>query len=172
MLDVTKDVDWASFGRIGIFVDSSNVFHSQPKMGWTVDFKKFIQFLKKRGNVTKIIIYYCRAKLDERFVGMLGAAGYEVRKKLAKQYFNGQLKADMDVNLTLDAVRFMSLYDTFFLVGGDSDFAPLVEYLKTHNKKSIVLSYRDAISGELLDQTDLFLHFDMFEKHIKRRDLI
>lgn len=171
MLDVTKEVDWKSFNRIGIFIDSSNVFHIQPNMGWTVDFRLFINFFRKRCSLTKTLFYYCRAKENHDLIAMLGSVGYEVRKKIVKQYHDGHLKADMDVNLTIDAIRFMSLYDTIFLVSGDSDFAPLLEYLRSHGKKTIVLSYRDSLGGELLDHCDLFLHFGMLERHIKYRDL-
>ena len=58
------------------------------------------------------------------------------RNKLYKQE-NGNMvrKANCDVDLTFDMMRYMSQYSEAVVLSGDGDFAPILEYLKRKKKK-------------------------------------
>lgn len=43
--------------KIGVFIDDANMFHSQKRAGWSVDWKRFRDFLGENFNI-KFIKYY------------------------------------------------------------------------------------------------------------------
>jgi len=48
-------------------------------------------------------------------------------------------KSNFDVEITLDAVRLSPKYETFCLLSGDADFAPLLRYVKKLGKRIILI---------------------------------
>ena len=77
------------------------------------------------------------------------------------------LAHEADVELTIDAIRLMGTYDTAVLFSGDGDFAALCKYLRDHGKRVIIISYRDHVSYELINDSDLYISLDKFEKELK-----
>lgn len=63
-------------------------------------------------------------------------------------------KCNFDVELTIDAVRFLNEYNCFVLFSSDSDFASLLGYLKKKGKK-VILIYSGHTSKHVLQQSDL-----------------
>jgi len=43
--------------KVGVFIDDANMFHSQRRVGWLIDWDKFKDFLKENFKV-KFIKYY------------------------------------------------------------------------------------------------------------------
>lgn len=48
-------------------------------------------------------------------------------------------KSNFDVEITLDSIRWVKKYDTFCLLSGDADFAPLLRYLRGFGKKTLLI---------------------------------
>jgi len=48
-------------------------------------------------------------------------------------------KSNFDVEITLDSVRLIEDYDSYCLLSGDADFAPLLRHLKKLGKKTILI---------------------------------
>jgi len=48
-------------------------------------------------------------------------------------------KSNFDVEITLDAIRLSPKYETFCLLSGDADFAPLLRYVKKLGKRIILI---------------------------------
>ena len=82
-------------------------------------------------------------------------------------------KGDMDVWITLDAMHHLSKYNTVIFFTGDSDFLPLINYLKNHNKKVFIFSSQKNISEELRTGGDGYADIlkmpDIWGKELKHR---
>ncbi|MDO8559861.1 MAG: NYN domain-containing protein [bacterium] len=62
-------------------------------------------------------------------------------------------KCNFDVEITLDTIRLTNHYDTFCLLSGDADFAPLLWHLKRQGKKIVLIKGGriQAALGKTLD---------------------
>ena len=73
---------------------------------------------------------------DKKFIRKMNEMNFEVKTKPVKEFKNGSTKANMDVELTIDAVTLADKMDKVYLVSMDGDFAPLIKYLKSQRFKS------------------------------------
>lgn len=149
-------------GKTAVFIDSANIYFSQKSMGWRVDFKKLLAYLKRETNLFRVGFYGAinPDNLKERkFHDFLEIVGYAVKHKEIKFIKDagdgergGHHKGNVDVDIAIDAVHFRDNYDTFILLSGDGDFESLIKYLKSHRKRCIVISASGHISLELIRQ--------------------
>ncbi|MDD5731677.1 MAG: NYN domain-containing protein [Patescibacteria group bacterium] len=66
-------------------------------------------------------------------------------------------KCNFDVEITMDMILKMPKYDSVILFSGDSDFGGLLEYLKSKDKKIVVVSTRNRVSTELQATADIIV---------------
>lgn len=145
-------------GRVGIFIDESNLFHSQKSSSFLIDYNKLFWLLRDLDQFNKsIFLYTSFIKVNEnqiKFINKLVDYGYIVHSKEVKEIkdLNGNIfkKGNLDIELALDAFRFASIYDTLILFSGDSDFAYLLDLLRERGKNIIVVSSKKNVSRELL----------------------
>ena len=174
--NILKKSSWKEYGRISIFIDAANIFYSQKSLKWTIDFKKFIPFFKNVSvELSDVFFYFAlwhqkgkKRKNEEKMITMLKRNGFKVVVKDTKRV-GGSIKGNCDVELAMDAIRMMSTYDTMVLFSGDGDFAALCSYMREHGKKVIIVSYRNHVSYELINNSDLYLSLDKFEKPLRYR---
>lgn len=77
-------------------------------------------------------------------------------------------KGNFDVKLAIDIVLKTKEFDIAVLASGDSDFEPVVEYLKTIKKKIIVVSARGHIARELVVKANKYLPLEKIRKEVER----
>lgn len=172
--------------KITIFIDSGNLWQVYKSIRKLLDFSKLVSFFENKfdGKVFKVFYYVAypgdgtRAKenidrLHKFLVYLKKGLGFVVNKKELKVIFqrdsDGNLvynqktgkpqykeKGNFDVELTIDAIRFSSAYDVAVFFSGDSDFLPLVSYLRNlKNKKCVyVFSSKNSVSSELKTGAD------------------
>lgn len=147
-------------GRTALFIDASNIYFSQRRLGWQVDFLKLLKYFQEETKLWKAFFYtaYDPAhKSQKKFLDFLDLNGFVVRTKkvkFIKDRSTGKKfgKGNLDVELTIDAVDLQKEFDSFLLFSGDSDFEPLIKYLKGKRKRCLVFSVKDHVSVELLKQ--------------------
>ena len=148
-------------GKTFVFIDASNIYHSQRKLGWRIAFLRLKEYLEKNADLGRIYFYtaYDSNYLKQRkFLDFLEINGYTVRKKKVKfiKDFNredgGFHKGNLDVELTIDAVHNRDNFQSFILFSGDSDFEALIKYMKVYKKNCLVISTKDHVSIELIKQ--------------------
>jgi uncharacterized LabA/DUF88 family protein len=76
-------------------------------------------------------------------------------------------KCNFDVEICIDTMRLVDMYDTFCLFSGDSDFIKLIKFLKEKNKK-IILIKAGHIHHELYHSADLLIDAKDIKKYIYR----
>ncbi len=161
-------------GRIGVLIDDSNLFHSQRTMGWKVDYRRLLEYLRSHSSPNIVVRIYTPIQPGDarqhNFTQKLERIGYSVVKKEIKiiQTAQGRLvKGNLDIELALDAYRHSDEYDNLVLFSGDSDFAYLLDILKEKGKTSIVISSRKHISRELIERSK-FVILNRLRKYIER----
>ena len=156
-----------------VFIDASNLWEAQKAKGRLFDYTKLRDFLKQKHKASMINIFYYTAypaggtrsyALDGRhkfYTFLKKGLGFTVRKKELKRIVitteAGEAieeKGNMDVEITIDAIHYVSDYDTAIFFSGDSDFLALVTYLRRGGKKIFVYSSRNNISEELRTGAD------------------
>ncbi len=148
-------------GKVYVFIDAANIYHSQKTLGWRVDFIRLKSFFEKNTDLGQI--YYYTAYDPEypqqlNFLDFLEINGYIIRKKKIKfikdsrQKEGGFHKGNLDVELAIDAVDTKNKFQSFILISGDSDFEALLKYMRAYRKNCLVLSTQDHVSLELLQQ--------------------
>ncbi|MEK9155817.1 MAG: NYN domain-containing protein [Patescibacteria group bacterium] len=155
-------------GKICIFIDAANVIYSLRNLGWKIDYKLLQRFFEAQGELVDIFFYTAYFDSDlglKNLLEMLSRKGFIIRSKEVKQIRTpGGIihKANCDVELAMDVMTHYSRLDTAVIMSGDSDFTPLIKFLKSKKKKVVVISTRGHVSKEVVESADIFLHFGLF----------
>lgn len=109
-----------------------------------------------------------------RFYRDLEKFGYDLRIKPTKVFTSPEgtitTKANCDVDLTFDMMRFMSQYKEAVVMSGDGDFAPIVEYLKGKKKKITILARAERTAREMRELGgENFVDFKSIRKEIEEK---
>jgi len=77
-------------------------------------------------------------------------------------------KANCDVDLTFDLMRYISQYSEIVMLSGDGDFFPVLEYLKNKRKKIHILARSERTAKEIrVLAGDKFMDFKYLREQIK-----
>jgi uncharacterized LabA/DUF88 family protein len=150
--------------RVAIFIDTQNLYHSAKHLyGARLHFGKLVETLTEGRHLIRAFAYVAKSKTGEEkgFLDALVAAGIELRIKDVIEFSSGERKADWDVGMAIDAVKFSDRVDVVVLVTGDGDFVPLVEYLQSKGIIVIVAAFAESTSGLLREACDEY--FDISE---------
>ncbi len=146
-------------GKVYVFVDAANILYSQQTLRWRVDYKKLKEYFEKECDLCAIYFYTGRVGENHKqnsFIKKLEQLGYIVKAKEVKRIKvsknSYEWKGNLDVELTIDVLGNINNFDSLILMSGDSDFAPLLDAVKTQHKRVIVMSTKGHISKELFDR--------------------
>ncbi len=156
--------------RVGVFIDAQNIYHSAKNFYQRkVDFGRLINILTGERKLICAFAYVIKTDLFSKelnFFSTLIEKGIKLRIKELISYPDGTKKADWDVGLTVDAIRFSSNLDVIILVSGDGDFLPLVEYLMNLGKQVEVAGFGQNTSVKLKEVCDYFYNLDELRRLI------
>lgn len=94
-------------------------------------------------------------------------AGLEPVYVLTKRYFDGgdvRIKNSVDVKLAADCVEASHTYPnigTYIIVSGDHGFLHLVNTLRPHGKRVVVVGVSWTTAAQLVEQADQVLYYDL-----------
>jgi len=166
-------------GKVSVFIDASNIYYSQKKLKWQIDFRKFLDYLKQELDLQEIYYYTARDLSfveQTKFLNFLEMIGYKVRSKKIKFIKDknketekgGFFKGNLDVELTIDILETKNNYDTLILISGDSDFEPLLQLMKMkYKKRCLVMATKHSISIELI-KCAKYINLSKLKKYIKK----
>lgn len=167
-----------------IYIDGANVFYTQKKLGWSLDWLKIKNYLEKDKEAIEWR-YYVGVKNDDekmqKYLRYLNVIGFNTFTKPLKKikindteiHFkiyktNYIYKANFDVEITTNILLDRSKFDEVILFSGDSDFQYLVKKLKDIGKKVTVYSSRKTISWELKLEASSIVYLEDIKPYIKR----
>ena len=146
-------------GKVYVFIDAANILYSQQTLRWRVDYKTLKDYFEKECELRAIYFYTGRVGENNKqssFLKKLKSLGYQVRAKEVKRIRISrnvyEWKGNLDAELIIDALKNADNFDTCILMSGDSDFAPLIDELKSRKKRIIVMSTKHHISRELIER--------------------
>jgi uncharacterized LabA/DUF88 family protein len=145
--------------RIGVFIDTQNLYHSAKHLYKArVNFGAILEEAVGGRTLVRAIAYVIKTESGEEknFFEALTKMGIETKVKDLQVFADGAKKADWDVGLAIDAVKLAPQLDTVVLVTGDGDFVPLIQYLDWHGVQVEVISFGKSSSGKLKEATHAF----------------
>lgn len=151
--------------RIAIFVDGSNLYHTQRKLGWRLDYAKLLEYFTGSDALYNAF-YYTGIDVEDGqqggFLPVLTRLGYTVRTKQIKVVGLNESgepirKANLDVELVLDMIATSENYDHLILCSGDGDFERALEVLRSRGKTLTVVSTDGMVALELRNASDRYI---------------
>lgn len=173
------------------FIDAANLFYGgQKSLGWNIDYKKLLGYLKDKFNVTKAYYYagieaegFTYDPLKSEFINIqellsfylkthkssnisvvdpilqrikfyrnLEEFGFILRLKPTKVFHDGTRltkKANCDVDMTFDMMRYISQYQEVVALTGDGDFAIVLQYLRRKRKDVHILARGERTARDI-----------------------
>jgi len=157
--------------RVGVLVDASNMYHSAKNLyNKRVNFKEVLKEAVQGRKLIRATAYVIKTETEEEtpFFEALSQQGFEVKMKNLQIFAGGAKKADWDVGIAVDAIKFADKLDVLVLVTGDGDYWPLVCYLQ--NAKSClveIMAFRQTASSKLIEEADDFTDLSGNKKFLR-----
>ena len=167
--------------RVAIFIDGANLFYAQRENGWHIDFRLVHQYFLD--NREKAAAYYFTAspsagdvvKLDKyrRFRTALIHIGFTVVDKEVRVITNPtsnqvRVKGNLDIDLVFKMLSSVDSYDEAVLMGGDSDFIPIIEHLRNLGKTVTVVGRRQMTSTDVINSATRFYDLSEIRERIEK----
>ncbi len=139
--------------RVFVGVDVSNIYYCiKTKFGGRkVNYRKILATCREYGVIVQATAYAAQIENQaSKFFECLGVYGFDVKIKVPKEYGFGEnikRKADHDVTIAIDMVRFAPRVETIVLCTADGDLVPAVTYVKNFGCKVIAIGC--GISNDL-----------------------
>lgn len=150
--------------KVNVFIDTQNIYHSSKNLyDSKVDFKRLVDILVGDRSLINVLAYVIRSDFTPKeidFFEALISQGIRLRIKDLQVYPDGSKKADWDIGIAVDVIRFSSLVDVVILVTGDGDFSPLVEYLQNQGKQVEIAGFGQTTSSRLKEICDFYYNLD------------
>ncbi|MBM4447377.1 MAG: NYN domain-containing protein [Chloroflexi bacterium] len=130
------------------FIDSQNLNLSIRSQGWTLDFKRFRQYLRDKYGIAKAFLFIGYVYENQALYTSLQKAGYILVFKPTLKLPSGKVKGNVDAELVLHAMIEYKNYDKTLIVTGDGDLYCLVDYLVKNGKLlKLMIPNRDSYSS-------------------------
>jgi len=167
--------------RLAIFIDGANLYATAKALGFDIDYKRLLALFRTKGQLMRAL-YYTALHEDQEYssirplVDWLDYNGYAMVTKPTKSFTDAlghrKVKGNMDIELTVDAMRLVEHLDHVVLFTGDGDFRALVGALQMRGRRVSVVSTLQTqppmIADELRRQADQFIDLADLEKLIGR----
>lgn len=167
--------------RLAVFIDGANLYATSKALGFDIDYKRLLADLNTRGYLVRAF-YYTALIEDQEYssirplIDWLDYNGYRVVTKPTKEFFDStgrrKIKANLDIELAVDAMEIADAVDHVLLFSGDGDFRRLVEALQRRGKKVSVASTLQTqppmIADDLRRQADHFIELGSLVSRIGR----
>ena len=109
--------------KIYAFIDSQNLNLGVRDLGWKLDFKKFLIYLKDKYKIDKAFLFIGYLESNQSLYSNLKHWGYQLVFKPAIRFGKVNIKGNVDAE-----------YDKAVIVSGDGDFFCLYEELEKDKK--------------------------------------
>ena len=117
--------------RIAFFIDGANLYATAKALGFDIDYKRLLALFRTKGQLVRALYYTALAEDQEYssirpLIDWLDYNGYTMVTKPTKEFTDTlgrrKIKGNMDIELTVDAMRLVENLDHIVLFSGDGDF--------------------------------------------------
>ena len=106
-----------------------------------------------------------------KFYRKLEKFGYMMKLKPTKIYWENEKpikKANCDVDMTFDLMRYMEQYSQAVILSGDGDFAVVIKYLMSKGRKIHILARSERTAKEIKQlAAERFMDFNYLRERLK-----
>lgn len=155
--------------RVAVLLDVQNLYHSARSLYQKrVNFKEVLKTAVAGRQLVRAVAYVIttKAQTERLFLEALGKLGIEIRERPLQEFYGGAKKANWDVGMVVDAIRFSEVVDVIIIISGDGDFVSLVDYLKNKGRQVEVLAFGRSTSSQLKEVADDFIDLDSSKKFL------
>ena len=156
--------------KIAVFIDGHHLYTASRNLLFDVDYKGFLEYLQKGGQLVRAYYYCAMVESDEYsplkpLTDWLAYNGYAVVSKAAKEYTDGEgrrrIKGELEVDIVVDMLEQAPNVDQIILVSGDANLVRAVQSVQRKGVRVTVLSSRgkngpSMVADELRRQADEF----------------
>jgi len=141
------------------FIDGQNLNKAVKLQGWNLDYKEFRQYLETKYNVKKAYIFIGLITTNQTLYSALQDFGYHLvfKPTIANKF--GDVKGNVDTEITLYALTKINQYNKAVIVSGDGDFYSLVQYLQSKGKLEKLLVPNEQAYSALFDTLNIDASF-------------
>ncbi len=156
--------------RLAIFIDGANLYATAKALGFDIDYKRVLALFRTKGRLVRALYYTALAEDQEYssirpLVDWLDYNGFAMVTKPTKTFTDAlgrrKIKGNMDIELTVDAMRLAEQLDHVVLFTGDGDFCALVADIQMRGRRVSVVSTLKTqppmVADDLRRQADQFI---------------
>src|SRR5882757_4545648 len=167
--------------RVTLFIDGANLYATAKALGFDIDYKRLLAMFRSKCHLVRALYYTALAEDQEYssirpLVDWLDYNGYSMVTKPTKSFTDAmghrKVKGNMDIELTVDAMRLVEHLDHVVLFTGDGDFRALVGALQMSGRRVSVVSTLQTqppmVADELRRQADQFIDLADLESQVCR----
>ena len=165
----------------GLFIDGANLYATAKALGFDIDYKRLLALFRTKGQLVRAL-YYTAIAEDQEYTSLrplvdwLDYNGFTMVTKPTKEFTDAlgrrKIKGNMDIELTVDAMRLVEELDHVVLFTGDGDFRALVAAMQMRGRRVSVVSTLQTqppmVADELRRQADQFIDLADLERLIGR----
>ena len=122
------------------FIDSQNVNMGIEELGWKLDFRKFIIYLREKYSAKTVYLFIGYLPENKNLYSSLQKYGYLLVFKPVMKDNKGKPKGNIDADLVLQTMIDYDKYNKAIIVTSDGDFYSLVDHLYRNKKLEVILS--------------------------------
>ncbi len=147
--------------RTAVFIDGANHHLSIQASGINFDYEKLMTGLLSTHQLVTARYYTGISEAPEHkmvrnLVKRLSDSGYVMVTKPVIVQSTGKIKANMDIEITVDIMKMSPVLDKIVLFSGDGDFCYLLETVQRMGLIVDVVSSKYLVSNRLRRQADAF----------------
>lgn len=161
----------ADRGRVVIFIDGASIFYVATQLGIEIDYAKLLNCLTHHGHLVHAFFYTSIDSTNERqrrFLYRVQQQGYRIITKELIQFSDGSRKANLNVEIAVDAMRLATYCDTVVLLSGDGELAYAVDMIASKGVQVEVACLRSMTSNHLINVADYFLDLSTIKQMIQK----
>lgn len=163
--------------RVAVFIDGAHTYGSAKSLDFEMDFARVLEYFKTEYRLARAF-YYTAIREDEEFnsirplIDWLAYNGYRVVTKPFKEFTDPvgrkKVKANLDVEMTVDMMEMAASVDHIVLLTGDGDMRRAVEAVQRMGARVTVISPLSGAADDLRRQADAFVDLAKFKDKFQR----
>lgn len=167
--------------RLALFVDGSGMFYAQRDNGWHLDYKRVLEYFADNRELCGAFYFTAtpasgdpeRIEKYRRFRRALIGIGYsvvdkEVRAIRDRETGQVRLKGNLDIELVFRILTTTDRWEEIILMGGDSDFVPVLEHLRNLGKAVTIVGRRESTALEVINVANRFIDLNDIRPRVEK----
>jgi NYN domain len=124
-----------------VFIDIQNLYQGIKERNWQINWSAFRQYLSKKYNAAKAVVFIGHVSKYARLYKKLRAAGFHIEFRQVYVDRNGLISGgNVDADLAAYVFDKKSEYSKAIIVADDGDYHRTIQSLKQQNKLKLIIS--------------------------------